>query len=116
MGARRRRSGRPGQRGSRPRDVALRRDVKGRASADPAPGPCRDGRPGAPRGPIYGRTPAVRVPTRRTAMADDPLRPIIEGTYVALADLLTVMPLAQWDTPSLCEGWRVREVVAHLTM
>jgi uncharacterized protein (TIGR03083 family) len=22
----------------------------------------------------------------------------------------------QWDTPSLCEGWRVREVVAHITM
>ena len=22
----------------------------------------------------------------------------------------------QWDTPSLCEGWRVREVIAHLTM
>ncbi|MGH3735161.1 MAG: maleylpyruvate isomerase family mycothiol-dependent enzyme [Micromonosporaceae bacterium] len=21
-----------------------------------------------------------------------------------------------WDTPSLCEGWRVREVVAHMTM
>jgi len=23
---------------------------------------------------------------------------------------------AQWDTPSLCAGWRVREVVAHMTM
>ena len=22
----------------------------------------------------------------------------------------------QWDAPSLCEGWRVREVVAHMTM
>jgi uncharacterized protein (TIGR03083 family) len=22
----------------------------------------------------------------------------------------------QWDTPSLCAGWRVREVVAHITM
>src|SRR5262249_34935059 len=52
----------------------------------------------------------------RTDMTDDPLRPIIQGTYVALAALLESMPLAQWDTPSLCEGWRVREVVAHLTM
>ena len=23
---------------------------------------------------------------------------------------------ADWDTPSLCAGWRVREVVAHMTM
>src|SRR5205085_8138861 len=22
----------------------------------------------------------------------------------------------RWNTPSLCEGWRVREVVAHVTM
>jgi uncharacterized protein (TIGR03083 family) len=22
----------------------------------------------------------------------------------------------QWDTPSLCAGWRVREVIAHMTM
>ncbi|HSU34700.1 MAG TPA: maleylpyruvate isomerase N-terminal domain-containing protein [Propionibacteriaceae bacterium] len=23
---------------------------------------------------------------------------------------------AQWDAPSRCEGWRVREVMAHITM
>jgi uncharacterized protein (TIGR03083 family) len=34
----------------------------------------------------------------------------------ALADLLDGLSDAQWDTPSLCEGWRVREVVAHLAM
>jgi uncharacterized protein (TIGR03083 family) len=32
---------------------------------------------------------------------------------VAFLDGLTA---AQWDTQSLCEGWRVREVVAHITM
>lgn len=33
-----------------------------------------------------------------------------------LADLLAVLPAAAWDAPSLCPGWRVREVVAHLTL
>ncbi len=36
--------------------------------------------------------------------------------FLALASLLDSLPAAQWDTPSLCAGWRVREVVAHLTM
>lgn len=26
------------------------------------------------------------------------------------------LPSDQWEAPSLCDGWRVREVVAHLTM
>jgi uncharacterized protein (TIGR03083 family) len=26
------------------------------------------------------------------------------------------LPPGAWDEPSLCDGWRVREVVAHLTM
>jgi uncharacterized protein (TIGR03083 family) len=34
----------------------------------------------------------------------------------ALADLLSGLPEQSWDTPSLCAGWRVREVVAHVTM
>ena len=33
-----------------------------------------------------------------------------------LADLLDAASDAQWDTASLCAGWRVREVVAHMTM
>ena len=33
-----------------------------------------------------------------------------------LADLLATLPAAAWDAPSLCPGWRVREVVAHLTL
>ncbi|ASR33796.1 DinB family protein [Prauserella marina] len=31
-----------------------------------------------------------------------------------LADLLSTLTPEQWDTPSLCEGWRVRDVVAHV--
>ncbi len=34
----------------------------------------------------------------------------------ALADLLEAASLDVWDAPSLCEGWRTREVVAHMTM
>ncbi len=30
------------------------------------------------------------------------------------ADLLGTLTPAQWDAPSLCAGWRVRDVVAHM--
>ncbi|MFI6496067.1 maleylpyruvate isomerase family mycothiol-dependent enzyme [Nonomuraea typhae] len=33
-----------------------------------------------------------------------------------LADLLSGLTPEQWRAPSLCAGWRVREVAAHLTM
>ncbi len=36
--------------------------------------------------------------------------------YRALADLLESSTAAVWNAPSLCEGWRTREVVAHVTM
>ena len=32
----------------------------------------------------------------------------------ALLDLLETLSPEQWDTPSLCEGWGVRDVVGHL--
>ena len=31
-----------------------------------------------------------------------------------LADLLDTLTEEQWDAPSLCEGWRVRDVVSHM--
>jgi uncharacterized protein (TIGR03083 family) len=34
----------------------------------------------------------------------------------SLADVLDGLSAEQWATPSLCEGWTVRHVVAHLTM
>jgi uncharacterized protein (TIGR03083 family) len=33
-----------------------------------------------------------------------------------LADVLAGLPAEAWDRPTLCAGWRVREVVAHITM
>jgi uncharacterized protein (TIGR03083 family) len=49
-------------------------------------------------------------------MTDTELQPLVAATYGALADVLDALPAARWDVPSLCDGWRVREVVAHLTM
>lgn len=50
-------------------------------------------------------------------MTDDTsLQPTVAAEYVALADLLASATEADWNTPSLCQGWRVREVIAHLTM
>ncbi|WP_330479465.1 maleylpyruvate isomerase family mycothiol-dependent enzyme [Streptomyces platensis] len=33
-----------------------------------------------------------------------------------LAAMLDGLPAGQWDAPTLCAGWRVREVVAHMSM
>ena len=30
-----------------------------------------------------------------------------------LADFLATLTIEQWDAPTLCDGWRVRDVVAH---
>jgi uncharacterized protein (TIGR03083 family) len=38
----------------------------------------------------------------------------VAPTYAGLADLLAATDV--WDASSLCEGWRVRHVVAHVTM
>jgi hypothetical protein len=40
----------------------------------------------------------------------------VAGEYLALADLLETAGDSVWDAPSLCEGWRTREVIAHVTM
>jgi len=39
----------------------------------------------------------------------------VAPTYTGLAELLTTA-VDTWDAPSLCEGWLVRHVVAHVTM
>ncbi|MFF3467769.1 maleylpyruvate isomerase family mycothiol-dependent enzyme [Streptomyces sp. NPDC001984] len=50
-------------------------------------------------------------------MTDDAsLQPLLAHNFLALADLLDSISDAQWETSSLCEGWRIREVIAHLTM
>jgi len=44
------------------------------------------------------------------------LRPLITAHRHAFSDVLTGLSDAEWDAASLCTGWRVREVVAHMTM
>ena len=41
---------------------------------------------------------------------------VIEHERRSLADLLADLIEEQWETPSLCEGWRVRDVAAHVAM
>ena len=38
----------------------------------------------------------------------------VEQRRIALADRVGGLDPAQWDAPSWCEGWRVRDVFAHL--
>lgn len=45
----------------------------------------------------------------------DPLWRAVHAERAALADDLALLTEAQWDAPSLCRGWSVRHVVAHLT-
>ena len=40
----------------------------------------------------------------------------IDAERRGLADLLEDLSPAEWDTPSLCAGWRVGDVAAHLTL
>ena len=43
------------------------------------------------------------------------VRDAIAAERRELADLLDTLTPAQWDAPSLCAGWRVREVAAHMS-
>lgn len=51
-----------------------------------------------------------------SAPADDHLQPMVAEALLALGERLEALDPSRWDEASLCEGWRVREVVAHLTM
>jgi uncharacterized protein (TIGR03083 family) len=46
----------------------------------------------------------------------DDIRDMIAAQRGELAQVLAGLPAASWDAPTLCDGWRVREVVAHITM
>jgi uncharacterized protein (TIGR03083 family) len=56
---------------------------------------------------------AGRGPTgmTRVGMLDD-----VATERLALADELDALTNEQWATPSLCAGWTVRDVAAHLTL
>lgn len=40
----------------------------------------------------------------------------IDQERLGLADLLDDLSAEEWEAPSLCTGWRVRDVAAHLTL
>jgi uncharacterized protein (TIGR03083 family) len=41
---------------------------------------------------------------------------VIEAQRLELADLLESLSAKDWETPSLCVGWRIRDVAAHVAM
>jgi uncharacterized protein (TIGR03083 family) len=41
---------------------------------------------------------------------------LIAAERLSLAELLDGLSPAEWETPSLCEGWRVRDVAAHVAL
>ncbi|GIJ50942.1 hypothetical protein Val02_78280 [Virgisporangium aliadipatigenens] len=46
---------------------------------------------------------------------DESWRVVVEQR-LALAELLAGLSEADWEQPSLCAGWRVRDVAAHVTL
>ncbi len=49
-------------------------------------------------------------------MNTDALWAAIDTQRLRTADLLGELAPEAWDTPSLCDGWTVRDVAAHLTL
>ncbi|MFE7629234.1 maleylpyruvate isomerase N-terminal domain-containing protein [Kocuria sp. NPDC057446] len=48
--------------------------------------------------------------------SDDDVWAVIDLQRRGTADLLAGISGERWDEPSLCEGWTVRDVAAHLTL
>ena len=49
-------------------------------------------------------------------MNDDEVWAAIDAQRLRTVKLLEDLTPAEWDHASLCDGWRVRDVAAHLTM
>ncbi|MFE9786953.1 maleylpyruvate isomerase family mycothiol-dependent enzyme [Nocardia salmonicida] len=47
---------------------------------------------------------------------DDTIFQAVAEERTTLVALLRELPESAWDTETLCEGWRVRDVVAHLVL
>lgn len=54
--------------------------------------------------------------TDTARMTPDDVWRTIDSQRLSLADLLDDLSPSEWEAPSLCTGWRVREVAAHLTL
>ncbi len=48
-------------------------------------------------------------------MNADQIWAVIDAERTGLADVLEGLSPEQWTAPSLCDGWQVRDVAAHLT-
>jgi uncharacterized protein (TIGR03083 family) len=56
------------------------------------------------------------VINERLTMIEEDIRAAVTAERSEQADLLATLRPDQWNAPTLCAGWRVREVVAHTTM
>jgi uncharacterized protein (TIGR03083 family) len=54
--------------------------------------------------------------TTMTPTQADELWAAIDDQRTRTADLLETLTDAQWEHPSLCDGWTIRHVAAHLTL
>lgn len=55
-------------------------------------------------------------PSSPVCLDQDQAWQVITAERLRLADLLGQLTPGEWDQPSLCEGWAVRDVAAHLTL
>ncbi|WP_369215487.1 maleylpyruvate isomerase family mycothiol-dependent enzyme [Streptomyces flavofungini] len=54
--------------------------------------------------------------SRKTTAHESAIRAAIAAERRELAAAFDALRPEQWDAPSLCAGWRVREVVAHMSL
>ena len=53
----------------------------------------------------------ITTPTTESQLAQE-----VAAERRELAAVLSSLPVQAWDAATLCAGWRVRELVAHVTM
>ncbi|MBF6299471.1 maleylpyruvate isomerase family mycothiol-dependent enzyme [Nocardia amamiensis] len=54
--------------------------------------------------------------TRSTPMTTDEMWRAVAAERASLVELLETFSEADWNHGSLCEGWRVRDVIAHIVL
>ncbi len=55
-------------------------------------------------------------PASHDVLDRDQIWQVIDGQRLSLAELLGQLSAEEWRQPSLCTGWTVRDVAAHLTL
>ena len=55
-------------------------------------------------------------PSSPVVLTRDQVWEAIDGQRMRVAGLLDGLPSGEWQQPSLCAGWTVRDVAAHLTL